>query len=127
MKKLFSLIIFLVIGISSNAQDKKWTLEEAINKALEENISVKQGQLDLELAEIDKLNAIGNYLPSFNVSGANSWNTGLTQNITTGVLQNQTTRNFSANATVGLTIFDGLNNLRQAQRAKLSKLAARSE
>ena len=124
MKKIFSLIIFLVIGISSNAQDKKWTLEAAINKALEENISVKQGQLDLELAEIDKLSAIGNYLPSFNVTGANSWNTGLTQNITTGVLQNQTTRNFSANATLGITIFDGLNNLRQAQRAKLSKLAA---
>ncbi len=124
MKKLLILFFFLILGISLNAQNKKWTLEEAINKALEENISIKQGQLDLELADVDKLNAIGNYLPSFNISGSNSWNTGLTQNITTGVLQNQTTRNFSANATLGLTIFDGLNNLRQLQRAKLSNLAA---
>ncbi|MBT0607697.1 TolC family protein [Aequorivita echinoideorum] len=124
MKKLSILFFFLTIGFSVTAQDKLWTLEEAVTRALEENISVKQAQLDLELAEIDKLTAFGNYLPAFNISGVNSWNTGLTQNVTTGVLQNQTTRNFSANATLGITIFNGLNNLRQAQRAKLSRLAA---
>src|SRR5690606_36906931 len=116
--------LFLMLCIPMAAQTKKWTLEEAVEKALEENISVKQAALDLELAEIDKLTAFGNYLPTFSISGANSWNTGLTQNVTTGVLQNQTTRNFSANATVGITIFNGLSNLRQAQRAKLSRLAA---
>ncbi len=124
MYKIKITFLFLLLGISLHAQSKKWTLEEAIEKALEENISVKQAQLDLELAEIDKLTALGNYLPSFNISGSNSWNTGLTQNVTTGVLQNQTTRNFSANATLGVTIFNGLSNLRQAQRAKLSRLAA---
>ncbi|WP_347373891.1 TolC family protein [Aequorivita sp. Q41] len=124
MKKIAIPFFFLMLSISLTAQNKQWTLEEAIEKALEENIAVKQAQLDLELAEIDKLSALGNYLPSFNVSGSNSWNTGLTQNITTGVLQNQTTRNFSANATVGVTIFNGLSNLRQSQRAKLSRLAA---
>ena len=124
MYKIKITFLFLLLGISLHAQSKKWTLEEAIEKALEENISVKQAQLDMELAEIDKLTAIGNYLPSFNISGSNSWNTGLTQNVTTGVLQNQTTRNFSANATLGVTIFNGLSNLRQAQRAKLSRLAA---
>jgi len=124
MKKIAIPFFFLLLSISLHSQTKKWTLEEAIEKALEENISIKQAQLDLELAEIDKLTALGNYLPSFNITGSNSWNTGLTQNVTTGVLQNQTTRNFSANATVGVTIFNGLSNLRQAQRAKLSRLAA---
>lgn len=124
MNKIAVSFLFLMLGLSLSAQTKKWTLQEAIDKALEENISVKQAQLDLEMAEIDKLSALGNYLPSLNISASNSWNTGLTQNITTGVLQNQTTRNFSANATAGITIFNGLNNLRQAQRAKLSKLAA---
>ncbi len=124
MNKLITLIIFLIAGISLTAQNKKWTLEEAVARALEENISVKQSELDIQLAEIDKIDAIGNYLPTFNVSASNSWNTGLTQNITTGVLQNQVTRNFSANATLGVTLFNGLNNLRQTQRAKLSRLAA---
>src|SRR5690606_15223428 len=68
--------------------------------------------------------AIGNYLPGINGFATNSWNTGLTQNVTTGVLQNQTTRNFSAGVTLDLTLFSGLRNLRQLQRAKLSGLAA---
>jgi len=124
MKKLNFLAFILFIGFSTNAQDKEWTLEECIVHALENNISIKQSELDVELAEVEKSDAIGNLLPSFNASGTNSWNTGLTQNITTGVLQTQTTRNFSAGVTAGVTLFDGLRNLKQLQRAKMSKLAS---
>ncbi|WP_311195871.1 TolC family protein [Antarcticibacterium sp. 1MA-6-2] len=49
---------------------------------------------------------------------------GLTQNVTTGILQTQTTRNFSAGASASLLLFDGLRNFRQLQRAKLSQLAS---
>lgn len=125
MKK-FNLIAFILfIGFSVNAQEKKWTLEECIVHAMENNISIKQSQLDVELAEVGKSDAIGNLLPSFNASATNSWNTGLTQNITTGVLQTQTTRNFSAGVTAGLTLFDGLRNLKQLQRAKMEILASK--
>ena len=91
---------------------------------MENNISIKQSELDVELAAIDKSDAIGNFLPSFNASATNSWNTGLTQNITTGVLQTQTTRNFSAGVTAGLTLFDGLRNFKELQRAKMEMLAS---
>ena len=124
MKKFNLLAFILFIGFSANAQDNKWTLEECIVHALENNISIKQSELDVELAEIDRSDAIGNLLPSFNASATNSWNTGLTQNVTTGVLQTQTTRNFSAGVTAGVTLFDGLRNLKQLQRAKMSKLAS---
>ena len=124
MKKLNLLAFILFIGFSTNAQDKKWTLEECIVHALENNISIKQSELDVELADIQKSDAIGNLLPSFNASATNSWNTGLTQNVTTGVLQTQTTRNFSAGVTAGMTLFDGLRNLKQLQRAKMAKLAS---
>ena len=52
--------------------------------------------------------AVGNFLPSFNLSGNHNWNTGLTQNITTGLLENQTTQNSSVNMSVGLDVFNGL-------------------
>lgn len=124
MKK-FNLIAFILfIGFSAKAQDKKWTLEECILYAMENNISIKQSALDVELAEVGKSDAIGNFLPSFNASATNSWNTGLTQNITTGVLQTQTTRNFSAGVTAGVTLFDGLRNLKELQRAKMEILAS---
>ncbi|WBL21995.1 MULTISPECIES: TolC family protein [unclassified Zunongwangia] len=124
MKKFSFLTILLFVGFITNAQEKKWTLQECVEYALEHNISVKQSELDVEASEIDKKDAIGNLLPAINGNASNSWNTGLTQNVTTGVLQNQTTRNFSAGVTASINLFDGLRNYKQLQRAKLAKLSA---
>ena len=124
MKKLGLFIILFSLGFSIQAQNKKWTLRECVEHALENNISVKQSELDKELAEIEKSDALGNFLPSLNGSASNSWNTGLTQNITTGVLENQTSRNSSYSVTLGVNIFQGLRNHRVYQRAKLSQLAS---
>ncbi|MDX1542560.1 MAG: TolC family protein [Christiangramia sp.] len=122
--KNFSLLAFLLLFSSLiNAQEKKWTLEECVNYALENNISVKQAELDVELSAIDKRDAIGNFIPSISGQATNSWNTGLTQNVTTGILQNQTVRNFSAGVSAGLTLFDGLRNFKELQRARISRLA----
>ena len=123
MKKLSLFIILLILGISAQAQTKKWTLRECVAHALENNISVKQSELDKELAQLEKSDAIGNFLPSLNGSASNSWNTGLTQNITTGVLENQTSRNSSYSVTMGITVFQGMRNHRTLQRAKISQLA----
>ncbi|MFD1094204.1 TolC family protein [Salegentibacter chungangensis] len=124
MKKLSFLACILFLGISATAQEKKWTLQECVNYALENNISIKQSELELELADIEELEAKGNFLPNINASASNSWNTGLTQNVTTGILQTQTTRNFSAGVTASLTLFDGLRNFNQLQRARISELAS---
>lgn len=125
MKKYSLLTIFLFSAFFAKAQENNaWTLQECVNYALENNISVKQSELDVELAELGKRDAISNFLPNVNASATNSWNTGLTQNITTGVLQTQTTRNFSAGVTASLNLFDGLRNFKQLQRAKISKLAS---
>ncbi|GAA4314103.1 TolC family protein [Pontixanthobacter gangjinensis] len=123
--KNFSFIVTLLLFSSLlSAQQKEWTLEECVNYALENNLQVKRTELDLELAEIEKRDAIGNLIPSLNAQARNSWNTGLTQSATTGILVNQTVRNFDANVTAALTLFDGLRNFNQLQRAKMSRLAS---
>ena len=71
----------------------------------------------------NKKTAIGNFVPSFNINGNHSWNTGLTQNITTGILENQTTENSSMNMSVGIDVFNGLANIRRLHRANLDLLA----
>ena len=126
MKVLLSFILLLSIGLS-NAQnnDQKWTLEACIKYALDNNISIKQSELDVKNADINKSDAIGNLMPNINANLSNSWASGLTQNVTTGVLENQTVRNFSAGATASLTLFDGLANIRQVHRAKLAQLAGK--
>ena len=71
MKKnsYFSLIVILFFGLSIQAQSKKWTLEECVNYALENNISIKQSELDTQIASVDKKSALGNFLPSINQIG----------------------------------------------------------
>ncbi|SDR76928.1 TolC family protein [Christiangramia echinicola] len=124
MKNYSLLAILLLFSSLLTAQQKEWTLEECVNYALENNIQVKQTMLDVELSEIEKRDALGNFIPNINAQASNAWNTGLTQNVTTGILQNQTTRNFSAGVSAGLTLFDGLRNFKQLQRAKLSRIAS---
>jgi len=126
MKKIayISFILILVCSLSSQAQAKKWTIEECVNYALEHNISIKQTALDTDLAKIDKNGALGNFLPSVNASGSHSWNIGLNQNITTGLLQNQTTQFTSANLNASVDIYKGLQNQNRYRRATLSIIAA---
>jgi outer membrane protein len=124
MKKHTFLIILLFLGISTQAQDKKWTLAECVQYALENNISVKQSELDLKITEADKLSATGNFLPSLNAGLSVSENTGLSFNPVTNNAQTTTFLGSNGNINVGYTLFDGLRNVRELQRAKLSRLSA---
>ena len=105
-------------------QTKQWTLAECVEYALKNNISIKQTDLDNQLAAIDKRGAIGNFLPSLNSSATHSWNIGLNQNITTGLLENQTTQFTSAGVNVGINIYNGLQNQNRLRRSNLAILAA---
>lgn len=120
-----SLALIFVFGLSAQAQTKKWSLEECVNYAIQNNISIKQTELDTKTAAIDKKGAIGNFLPSLNASASHSWNIGLNQDITTGLLQNQTTQFTSAGASVGIDIYKGLQNQNSLRRANLSIVAAK--
>lgn len=122
MKKITSIVIVL-ITIGLQAQNKKWTLTECVQHALDNNISVKQSELDLESADLEKLTAMGNFLPSLNAGSGVSENTGLSFNPVTNNAQTTTFLSASGNINVGYTIFDGLRNVRAMQRAEISKLA----
>ena len=123
MKKSF-LILFVLVAIASQAQEKKWTLKECVAYALENNISVKQSQLDVELSDIENLQAMGNFLPSVNLSSGVSENTGLSFSPLTNNAQTTTFLSATGRVSVGYTLFDGLKNFKQIQRAKISKLSS---
>jgi outer membrane protein len=127
MKKInyFSLVFILLFSLSIQAQTKKWTLEECVKYAIDNNISIKQTELDTKTADIDKKGAIGNFIPSLNTSASHSWNMGLNQDITTGLLRNQTTQYSSIGASVGFDIYKGMQNQNTLRRANLSIIAAK--
>ncbi|MFD2542521.1 TolC family protein [Lacinutrix gracilariae] len=123
MKKLI-FILLAFMSITTQAQDKKWTLQECVEYALDNNISVKQSELDLQNAEINKKDAFGNFLPSLNASATHSWNIGLNQDPVTFDAVNSTTRNLSGGVSSGLTIYNGLRNVNQLRRSNLEILAS---
>ncbi|HWR94794.1 MAG TPA: TolC family protein [Flavobacterium sp.] len=133
MKKInfVSIAVFLIFSISIQAQvkivteTKVWTLEECVNYALANNITIKQTELDSIDASIEKRGAIGSFLPTLNGNLSHSWNIGLNQDITTGLLKNQTTQFTAAGIGVGFDIYKGMQNQNRLRRANLSIVASK--
>ncbi|TRX38642.1 TolC family protein [Flavobacterium sp. ZT3R18] len=127
MKKINYLKIAFVflIGFSSQAQTKVWTLEECVKYAVKNNISIKQSELDTISANINRKSAFGSFLPTVNLNANHSWNVGLNQDITTGLLRNQTTQFSGIGANVGVDIYKGMQNQNTLRKANLSIVASK--
>tara|TARA_B100001057_G_C22859653_1_gene953956 strand:- start:237 stop:1652 length:1416 start_codon:yes stop_codon:yes gene_type:complete len=121
MKKI--ILLFAVFFTINSSSQTLWTLEECVNRAINENISIKQAELDYLDSEISRKTAIGSFLPNLNIGSSHSWNIGLNQNITTGLLENITTQFSSMNLNLNLDILNGLKNIKQLHLANLSILA----
>ncbi len=106
-----------------SAQVKKWTLEECVYYAVDNNLTIAQFELDLQNATIDKSDALGAFIPDLNGSANVSNSTGLVLDPTTNTLATSTILSASGNLTSQLTLFDGLRNLHRLNRAKLNALS----
>lgn len=123
MKKSI-IIALLLFGSFAQAQQKKWTLKECVAYALENNITIKQSQLDVNLAAIDKGQAIANFLPNLNSNASYNINTGANINPATNQFENNTFRSASGGINSGINIFSGFSNWKTLQRAKINKIAS---
>ncbi|MCG2461424.1 TolC family protein [Flavobacteriaceae bacterium F89] len=123
MKLPTSILLFLFSITIALGQQRKWTLEECVNYAMENNLTIEQYELDLENAKIDKSDALGAMLPDFNLTTSASGNTGLALDPTTNNLVSSTIFSVSGNAGSSLTLFDGLRNVHRLNRAKMNAIA----
>lgn len=113
-------LIFVLFSASLFSQEKKWTLQECVDYAITNNISIKNTELNGKEAIITKRDAYGAFLPNINASSSHSWNIGLNQNITTGLLENQTTQFTAAELSANISIFKGLQNQNRLRRSNLN-------
>ncbi|WP_133643419.1 TolC family protein [Zeaxanthinibacter enoshimensis] len=123
-KSTWLLLLFLLGTVVSNGQMKRWTLEECVTYAIENNLSIEQFELDLMNAEIDKRDAYGNLMPNLNAQLSTTASTGLILDPTTNNLVTGTIFSASNNVTSSVTLFDGMRNLYQINRAKLGIIAS---
>ena len=123
-KTLSGLLCFICVVQIYAQSGKKWTLRECVDYAIANNISIKQTNLESKTAEVEKLAARGGFLPNINAQSSHSWNIGLNQNITTGLLENQTTQFTAAGLNANVVIYNGLQNINRLRRSNLSILSA---
>ena len=118
MKVKVLLFVFFLTLMSTFSQ-KKWTLKECVNQALEKNLTIQQNKLSLELAKKDVEIAKGNFLPNLNASSGGNLNFGsgfdyVTQNrVATSIFGG------SLGLNAGYTVFNGFRNTNTFKQAQL--------
>ena len=112
------LLITAFLTASFTYSQKQWTLKEAVNQALEKNISIRQNRLSVELSKKDVAIAKGDFLPNVNANSSANFNAGLSPD-ENGVLRNTNNLNSSFNISGGGTIFNGYRNLNSYKQAQL--------
>jgi outer membrane protein len=108
--KMLLITLLLGVGIVS-AQMRKWTLEECVLYAVENNLTIEQFELDLQSAQIDKSDALGNLLPRLNAQMSTSASTGLILDPTTNGFVTGTIFSASNSVTSSMNLFDGMRNV----------------
>lgn len=124
IKKYIIISLFSSTLIYAQTNDNVLTLQDAVDMAIEKNISIKQSELNLQNSELGKSDAIGNFLPRVSASANHQWNIGRGINITTNVIEDITTSFSSMSAGVGLDVYNGFRNIYQLHRANLEILAS---
>jgi len=121
--KLSLLLAFLTIAFSF-AQDKKWTLQECIDHASENNLSVQRAKFTTDLRKEDIASAKGNKLPGVNANASQNFNFGSTfiQGIGLATIDNRS-NNLGINASI--TVFDGFRIKNRYDQSKVAYEASK--
>lgn len=114
-------LLTVFISISTFSQDKKWSLQECVDYALQNNITIKKGENTLFINEQDIIAAKGNFLPSVtgNFGEGLSIGSGFDA-VSNQRINNQTTHSFNYNFSVNQSVFNGFRTLNLYKQSQLN-------
>ncbi len=124
LKKIRAILFcFLLLPFVSQAQTKVWGMQDCIEYALDNNIPVKQTELNSEVQRINNKQYKLSQLPTLNGSASHNYNFGrsvdpFTYDFTNSEIQSS---NLSLNA--NLTIFNGLTLRHEIKQSNFDYLA----
>ena len=105
MKPYFG-ILFILLALPLRGQ-QVWDLNRCLERARKNNLQVLAAQADVTSGRLDARAEKYNALPALNAGTRANWNYGLTQNPTTGVLENQTVFGNSVSLSADMPLFNG--------------------
>tara|TARA_R110002012_G_scaffold291564_1_gene486037 strand:- start:34535 stop:35866 length:1332 start_codon:yes stop_codon:yes gene_type:complete len=120
INKLLTLTV-LALGFSGGvfAQEKIWTLQECVDYALENNITVQKGANTLLINDEDITAAKGSFLPSLSASARQGLSLG-NQELFPGQFVDRTANSTNMGINVNQTIFNGFRNTNLHKQAQLT-------
>jgi len=118
-----ALCAFSISTLSAQTPAKKWTLEECIQYALENNIDLKQIEKAEETKKIDLNTSKYSWLPDLNGGFGQNFDFGRSPS-KTGVIVDRNSANSSVYLQMSMPLFDGLKIPNDIASRKLDLLAA---
>ena len=119
MKKIKILKFCMLIASISFAQDKIWTLEQCVDHALENNITILQAENSLLSSKQDIISAKGNFLPSINSNLSGGASLGNIE-VFPGEFRDREFYSTSVGIGFSQSIFNGFRNINLLNQSKLS-------
>lgn len=113
-------IILLVSCLGASAQDR-WSLDSCVRYALNHNISVKQSELNISLAEIDRTTAFGGLLPNLNAQAGHGYNWGQRIDPFTNQFATERIRSNNLGIATSVNLFSGFQQWNTIKRAAVNK------
>ena len=126
IKRIYLFVLFTGILFISGKVDaqKIWSLEDCINYAIENNIQIKQSELDIERNKVDLLQSKLNLLPTLNGNTSFSYNWGRVLDQTTYLYFNKETNQGNFGADAGIILFNGMQNINTIKQNQIDFLAS---
>lgn len=127
MKNLLLLLSFITIFSSSVFSQETWDLQKCITHALENNIQIKQQQLQTEIDQNNLKQTKNDLLPSLNSSVGENINFGRNIDYATNTYVNETTYSTSMGVSSNVSIFKGFEKMHQTKKSDFSLQASLAE
>ena len=124
MKKGIYLLLFIAFSLSGYTQ-KVWTFDECVKYAFENNIQIKQSDVNVDINKISLNQAKTNYLPKLNAGSYNAYNYGQKIDPYTNQFATSKVRSDNYYLQGSLQIFSGFQSLRTLQQANFEYLASK--
>ena len=109
----------MLIASISFAQDKIWTLEQCVDHALENNITILQAENSLLSSKQDIISAKGNFLPSINSNLSGGASLGNIE-VFPGEFRDREFYSTSVGIGFSQSVFNGFRNINLLNQSKLS-------
>ena len=119
MKNIKIFTVFLFMMSYSQGQNNLWTLEECVNHALENNITILQAKNSLLSSEQDIVSAKGNFLPAVNSNVSGGASLGNIE-VFPGEFRDREFYSTSLGVGFSQSVFNGFRNINLLNQSKLS-------